>query len=275
MTVTDSQFGCPGDKFINKEGTNTKIIIDPHPSYFATTLPNDRKIFDKLILIQGLEPKNLSYISNEVIEFHKSFDLILTSYQEVLDVCKNSKLFLYASCWILTDKNENSVYLKKDYHNIFSTEKKFKLSHVMSQKNFLPGHELRHKTKDLIKKERTFELFFPDGISMSQKFQLFKDSMFHITIENSQNHNYISEKVVDCFMSYTIPIYWGCPNIGQYFNSDGIISFKTEKELEDILESLTPEDYNKRINAVLENYKIAFENYSFWYDRVNKEIENL
>jgi hypothetical protein len=275
MTETYSQFGCPEDKFINVDNIKIKIIIDPSKSYFNSQLIEDRKNFDKLLLIQGMEPVELNNISNEIIQNKDFFDKILTSFTQVLNSCKNSKLFLYASCWILTDDKKNSVSLKQDYTNIFSTDKKFKLSHVMSSKDFLPGHSLRHKTAEIIRKQRSFELLFPDNIPTQQKYKLFEDSMFHISIENSQNHNYISEKIIDCFMSYTVPIYWGCPNISDYFNPEGIIFFETEDELEKILNNLTIDDYEKRKNAVTENYKIAYDNYSFWYDRVNEEIKNL
>lgn len=275
MTTSYSPFGCPGDYFINRDNLNIKIIIDPPSNYFPNQLITDREDFDKLVLIQGMEPKDINNITDEVLKNKTYFDLILTSFEEILSSCNNSKHFLYASCWILTDKNEKPVTLKKDYHNIFTTEKKFKLSHVMSQKNWLPGHNLRHRTVDMVKKERDYELFFPKSILMSEKYKLFKDSMFHITIENTKNHNYISEKIVDCFMSYTVPIYWGCPNIGDYFNTDGIITFQNEEELDYILNTITQEEFNKRIPAIQENYQIAFDKYAFWYDRVNKEIEKL
>lgn len=274
-TETYSPFGCPGDRFINREDINLKILIDPPNSYFYQNVNKDRLNYDKLILIQGLEPKDIIYTSENIINNSNYFDVILTSYQEVLDSCKNANHFLYASCWILTDKNESPISLKKDYYNIFDTEKKFMLSHVMSDKNWLPGHKLRHQTSEIIRKKRNFEIFFPKSISTEHKYKLFKDSMFHIAIENSQNHNYISEKVVDCFMSYTIPIYWGCPNIADYFDKDGIIFFETEKELENILDNLTEEDYIKRKKSVLNNYQISFEKYGFWYDRVNEIIKKI
>lgn len=275
MTETYSQFGCPGNYFLNIENLNIKIIIDPPKSYFNLQLKNDRKNFDKLLLIQGMEPIELNDISNEVIQNKNYFDKILSSFEEVLNFCENSELFLYASCWILTDKEKNPISLKKDYVNIFSTNKKFKLSHVMSSKNFLPGHNLRHKTKDIIRKKRKFDLFFPESIDGSLKYKLFEDSMFHISIENTKNHNYVSEKIVDCFMSYTIPIYWGTSNVFDFFKKDGIIFFETEEELEFILDNLSEDFYNERIDSIIENYKIASENYAFWYDRVNQKILEL
>jgi hypothetical protein len=275
MTETYSQFGCPGNNFLSFDNFNLKIIIDPPKSYFKNQLLSDRKKFDKLLLIQGMEPVELNNISNEIIQNKIYFDKILTSFEEVLNFCENSELFLYASCWILTDKEKKPISLKKDYENIFSTNKKFKLSHVMSNKNFLPGHKLRHETKDIIRKKRKFDLLFPESIEGSLKYKLFEDSMFHISIENTKNNNYISEKIVDCFMSYTIPIYWGTPSVFNFFNKDGIIFFETENELESILDNLSEKDYTNRIKYVIENYRTAKEKYGFWYDRVNEKILEL
>lgn len=274
MIDTYSPFGCPSEFFNYPKNENVKLVIDPNPSYFEKNLETDYINYEKLFLIQGMEPKELNDVSKLIIKNKSKFYKILTSFNDVLENCENSVLFLYASCWILTDKNKNKINLKKDYHNIFSTDKKFTVSSVMSGKNFLPGHRLRHETLELIKKQRTFELYFPNSIPLDEKYKLFESSMFHIAIENTKNHNYISEKIIDCFMSYTIPIYWGCPNLSEYFNTDGIIFFNTAEELDNILNNLNKNDYLSRINAVEENYKIAHNNYAFWYDRVNDELKN-
>lgn len=275
MLPTYSPFGCPGDFFYCNNNENVKLIIDPNLNYFLYFLENDRKNYDKLILIQGMEPKELNNISEYVIKYHNYFDKILSSYPEVIDTCNNSELFLYASCWILTRENKERANHKTEYFNIFNTNKKFQLSFVMSQKNFLPGHRMRHQYKDVISKERNFNLVFPSSIPMDEKYKLFEDTMFHIAIENTQNVNYISEKIVDCFMSYTIPIYWGCPNIGDYFNTKGIIFFNSKEELNQILDNLTEKDYYDRLDAVLENYQIANEKYAFYSDRVNEVIDKI
>jgi len=81
--------------------------------------------------------------------------------------------------------------------------------------------------------------------------------MFHIAIENIKRDNFYTEKILDAFLTKTIPIYYGCPNIGEFFNSDGIITFDNETQAIDICNSLTEDDYYKRVNAINENYKIA------------------
>ena len=50
-----------------------------------------------------------------------------------------------------------------------------------------------------------------------------KDYCFSFAMENATYSNMFTEKITDCFMTGTIPIYYGISNIGDYFNTDGII----------------------------------------------------
>lgn len=275
MITTYSPYGCPGDYFYAHTDKKVKLIIDPRADYFSLKLQEDRENYDFLVLIQGMEPMEINNVSDYVIKHHKSFDKILSSYPEVVNSCSNSELFLYASCWILTKADKSQAYHRSDYTNIFSTNKKFSLSFVMSQKRWLAGHDLRFKVREEIGSRRAFDLVFPSSIPINEKYKLFEDSMFHVAIENTKNINYVSEKIVDCFMSYTLPIYWGCPNICDFFNMDGIITFENERELKSILDSLTPDDYYRRLDAIIENYEIANQKYAFYFDRVNEIITKL
>jgi hypothetical protein len=40
---------------------------------------------------------------------------------------------------------------------------------------------------------------------------------YTVALENSQEKNYWTEKISDAYLSWCIPIYWGCPNIGDFF----------------------------------------------------------
>jgi hypothetical protein len=83
--------------------------------------------------------------------------------------------------------------------------------------------------------------------------------MYSIVIENCQEVGYFTEKIVDCFMCGTIPIYWGANNIGDYFDSEGVLSFQTIGELQSILKKISTKDYTLRSNAINNNREIAQE----------------
>lgn len=43
------------------------------------------------------------------------------------------------------------------------------------------------------------------------------DYEYSIVLENSQQTNYFTEKLADALLSWTVPLYWGCPNIIDLF----------------------------------------------------------
>jgi hypothetical protein len=47
---------------------------------------------------------------------------------------------------------------------------------------------------------------------------------FQVVIENSSRNGYFTEKLIDCLITGTVPIYYGCPNLEDYgFNMGGIL----------------------------------------------------
>jgi hypothetical protein len=53
---------------------------------------------------------------------------------------------------------------------------------------------------------------------------------FIITMENSKNKDYITEKILEGFAAKTIPVYWGSDNICAYFNEERFINVKSFSE---------------------------------------------
>ena len=90
------------------------------------------------------------------------------------------------------------------------------------------------------------------------------DSQFSITIENTNLiNNAFSEKIIDCFQTKTIPIYYGPDNIGDFFNLDGIFHVKNLSEIIEICNNLSLETYNSKINAIEENHQLSMKYTSF------------
>tara|TARA_R110002110_G_scaffold166273_1_gene366857 strand:- start:435 stop:815 length:381 start_codon:yes stop_codon:yes gene_type:complete len=106
----------------------------------------------------------------------------------------------------------------------------------------------------------------PNPLPSGEKEDLFY-SMFHICIENQQVKHYFTEKLIDPLLTYTIPIYWGCPNIGAYFHTEGMIIFDTVDELIPQLNSLTMDYYEDRMEFIEKNRKIA-ETYANFGERI-------
>ena len=73
-----------------------------------------------------------------------------------------------------------------------------------------------------------------------------------ITMENSKNDNYITEKILHGFAANTIPVYWGADNVDDYFNKDRVINVKSF-HVDHIREAID------KIMAVLNNDELFIE----------------
>jgi len=60
---------------------------------------------------------------------------------------------------------------------------------------------------------------------------LFSKYYASVIIENSREPSYFTEKITDTVLAGAIPIYWGAPNIGDFFNENGIITFSSANDL--------------------------------------------
>jgi hypothetical protein len=76
---------------------------------------------------------------------------------------------------------------------------------------------------------------------------------FSVAMENARRDEYFTEKLVDCFLTETVPVYWGFPSLATVFDARGVLSFATLAELDDALASLSPSLYDRMQPHVLEN----------------------
>lgn len=207
---------------------------------------------------EPLEVVNPCFTLDDVVANHKKFDLILTSHEYVLEKCSNAKLFLFGSGWVPPIPD--------------NSQKDFTLSFLCGSKQSLPGHKLRHevlKNSDYFtgSYKKQFYYSYPSG----KKQDTLYPAMFSIIIENTQHRNYFTEKIVDCLLSKSIPLYWGCPNITDYFDGKGIIKFSNVNDLIAKANILSPEIYYSKLDIIESNFKIAVK-YKDFHKRVSEEI---
>jgi hypothetical protein len=183
-----------------------------------------------LVEPRAINPGAYQFIENN----YKKFDYVLTFDKELLDRGANFLFYPFGVCWV-TD---------------FTSPEKTKLcSMIASNKRMTAGHNFR---QDVIAQFSNRVDHFGNGFKrIEKKEEGLQPYYFSIVLENSRSDYYFSEKIIDCFATRTIPIYWGS-NISPFFDTSGIITFDTMEELESIYNSLTPELYS--------NYKTGMEN---------------
>ncbi len=227
-----------------------------------------------------VEPPEILNIVDKIIENHKFYDLILTWNEKILNSCPNSRLFVISMCawlpWNIEGHNP-SHFRTPDvpYPECDPSKKQYKASFTTSSKTQSPGHRFRLQVYDALPSSvGSLEIDKHKSPPwVEDKRDTLWDYQFTIAVMNSCHRNYIDEKVCDALISKTIPLVWGCPNLSDFFNMDGIIMFDTIPELMEKLSSLTPDYYAKHFDAVMDNYNRALVYTPIW-TRMDKEISD-
>jgi hypothetical protein len=229
-----------------------------------------------------LSPNRESLTS--VVENRSQYDLILCADDEIIDSCPNAMLFPYGSTWLNRGKLNHPDGLGYFDPEVVTFDKK---DRTINDVSFLAswydtdrqGYGVRKEVWDrqeeinipiMFHTSRKSFLNAPNPLPTGEKEDLFY-SMFHICIENQSVRHYFTEKLIDSFLTYTIPVYWGCPNIGSYFHTEGMILFDTVDELIPKLNELTYESYYDKLVFVEKNRKIA-ESYANFGERISEVI---
>jgi len=192
---------------------------------------------------RGIHPQ--FYKAVPVVE--NKFDFIVTHDEDLL---KRGPKFLKIS-------SPGNSFISDENAKIY--EKTKLLSHIVSKQNWARGHKLRYIIAEAIKDKYEVDLWGSAVRFFDTKLQPLKDYMFSITVMNCMHKDYFTETLVDTFRCGTIPIFWGCPNVSDYFNIEGMLIFNTGPELISILDSLSSELYKSKMRHVKENFEIAKE----------------
>ena len=82
---------------------------------------------------------------------------------------------------------------------------------------------------------------------INNKAEFLSSYKFSIAMENSEGDGYISEKIVDAFLSGTIPIYYGDYMVDEYINPKTYILIKGEKDINKKIEYIKEIDNNDEL----------------------------
>jgi len=205
-----------------------------------------------------LEPRQVQpqrYI--DFPHYMNEYDFVLTCDAQLLETYpEKAKFAVVGGTWIQS----------KDYGIHPKTRS---VSMIYSEKQYLEGHKLRHYVAQTIS---GIDLY---GRGTSRPLVNKEDSLldyrYTIVIENDRTSNYFTEKLIDSLVVGTIPIYWGCPNIGDFFDVRGMIVVNSLEDIKKAVALLTEEEYLSRIDYIKYNYDKAMQ-YTVTEDWIYKHI---
>lgn len=184
-----------------------------------------------------------------VVKNPQLFDLVITNDLDVLDVVPRAVHVPAAGCWI--PPAQQAIASKTRW-----------CSMIASQKNVTSGHRARLTMAATAVQEGVH--VFGRGFGGAQGFGELRDKAeglvpyrYSVTVENCRRRGYFSEKVIDCFLTGTIPIYWGTPTLTEVFDPEGVIVVESEDDLPAALSAATDEHYERVRPAVEANFHRA------------------
>lgn len=99
------------------------------------------------------------------------------------------------------------------------------------------------------------------------------DYEYSIVLENSQQKNYFTEKLADALLSWTVPLYWGCPNIIDLLpkNSYHLVNTNIDNPIGEINKLINkPID----IEALGKARDLILDEYNIW-EVISKKIKTI
>jgi hypothetical protein len=237
-------------------------------SLFVETTPQSQDELSSINIITLHEPNEYFGKHDWAIQNQHLFNAILTWNDKVLNNCDNAMFLPFGHTWFKPDQYEKE-------HS-----KEFKIAHLRGNLLKSYGHQIRWEILD-----RKNELNIPTKFfetygdrhdidrARIDKEEVFGDSQFGVAIENFSHRGWFSEKILDCLLLKTIPMYWGCSNIGDFFNKEGIIQFGDPDEFIYISNQLTDKYYDSKKQIIEENYQLALQYVNYEQNIIDKVLE--
>lgn len=142
------------------------------------------------------------------------------------------------------------------------------VSVIASTLDHLPGHRKRNEVVDFLT-QRLKELkghVFGRGreIELGSKLDGLLSYKYSLAIENSSQHSYVTEKFTDCILAGAVPVYWGAPNISEFFPVDSHVSLSAldPEHVEDVLRKLSESRYESKVHAMERSRELIASQYN-------------
>lgn len=149
------------------------------------------------------------------------------------------------------------------------SNKPLNMSCVASTKQDLPGHSRRFEFVRQIETSNLEIDVFGRGRAkplINGKLKGLLPYQYSIAIENTAHNDYFTEKVMDCWLSGAVPIYFGASNLEKYFPKESFIRLNnldfTDFKLRVESGEFSQANFEFRKSAVAEARQIVIEKFS-------------
>ena len=169
---------------------------------------------------------------------HGRFYKVLTFNQTLLDLLPNALFLPYGTTWVPGWRD-------------LPLRKVAMCSLIASAKRDSAGHKLRHDIVDWVRQTaQPVEVMGRGYTPFEEKSDGLAPYRYSIVIENVQERNYFSEKLIDAILCNTVPIYWGCPNLEDFMDTSAIIRCQSAQDAQNAIARMSDADFSARLPAL-------------------------
>ena len=228
------------------------------------------------------DPQNTIFITGEPASIKKyqkkfldQFNYVITSHRNIGH--RNKFLTQQSLPWMIggnfIEKSRSwGEKFSKNYDELASMGpiKKTKIiSIISSNKSQTAGHRQRLKFISYLKESfgDKLDIFGVGNNSIPDKWDGLAPYKYSIVIENASDPHLWTEKLSDAFLAQSFPIYFGCPNIYDYFpkNSLAVIDITNPKEaISQINRIIADNTYEKSLPDILKAKNMVLNKYNLF-----------
>jgi len=246
-----------------KEADYIVVLEDLPKAMKASKIGMDRIIYSKR------EPSAISPMKKK---FKKSF------------LCFDFDAYWMLCFWFL-----DMTY--DDLKRLGPPKKSKPLSCILSGKRITRGQKLRVRFANLLAKRMgsSLDVFGRDlaGKIPSKSFRGslpskpqdktlgLRDYSYSFAAENSRQKNYFSEKLSDCLLMWSMPIYWGCPNLKRFFPPCSCceVDISDEAEVDRVVSMVQKPLSGSQLDIIEEARNRILDQYSLWPSIYNQMLK--
>ncbi len=260
----------------------------------------DERNYDWLVVYDDLPPSGTERRSlrKEVLACPRQHTMLVTT--EPSSIKAYGQAYTAQFGCVLTSQEKwalshpDKIYSQSANHWFYGTGSKHQVNYNVLKKRVAPEktglismvwsgkserftlHWKRYRfMREIRKAMPELELFGRDIRPMDDKAEALDKYKYHIAIENHISLHHWTEKLADCFLGFTLPFYYGCPNITDYFPEKSFIPIDIEnfhQTVKKISQAIKNDEYEKRLSYLIEARRLVLEEYNL-FAVVSREIE--
>ncbi|MBR6082396.1 MAG: hypothetical protein IKP62_05685 [Salinivirgaceae bacterium] len=206
--------------------------------------------------------------------YYRQFGTVITNQQEIKPINGTNVIHTHTFLpWYvgMTWEPDHSNRITLDYNQIKKANpvKEKLMSVVSSYKTCSAGHVARRRfvNRLMARYGDKVELFGERVNDFRDKWDVTAPYKYQIVIENCCNKDYWTEKIADCFLAGTYPIYCGCTNIGDYFPKGAYTEIdvrEPEKAMEIIDKVIADDLFSKHQAELAESKQLVMNDYNMF-----------